>query len=207
MTSSGWTRQHRCEYRQTTVQEPWGATPVTPTGVTGSDRRPPEPTTQTFLRSLWRPTRPFMKKVEGQNSEHRFAWKKIKPGHFEWLDKVVGRCAERLAKSGPCLVELDPLLLPLFNPRHHCVNRPFAKICAPKREGCGLKDCRSVDLAETVLESGLNVANQAPYLDLRSSREGPIRGADPHAQRVNANERLADFGTLIGFAEDEKNFV
>ena len=26
MTSSGWTRQHRCEYRQTTVQEPWGAT-------------------------------------------------------------------------------------------------------------------------------------------------------------------------------------
>ena len=27
MTSSGWTRQHRCEYRQTTVQEPWGATP------------------------------------------------------------------------------------------------------------------------------------------------------------------------------------
>ena len=23
MTSSGWTRQHRCEYRQTTVQEPW----------------------------------------------------------------------------------------------------------------------------------------------------------------------------------------
>ena len=24
--SSGWTRQHRCEYRQTTVQEPWGAT-------------------------------------------------------------------------------------------------------------------------------------------------------------------------------------
>ena len=29
MTSSGWTRQHRCEYRQTTVQEPWGATPTT----------------------------------------------------------------------------------------------------------------------------------------------------------------------------------
>ena len=28
MTSSGWTRQHRCEYRQTTVQEPWGATRV-----------------------------------------------------------------------------------------------------------------------------------------------------------------------------------
>ena len=27
MTSSGWTRQRRCEYRQTTVQEPWGATP------------------------------------------------------------------------------------------------------------------------------------------------------------------------------------
>ena len=26
MTSSGWTRQRRCEYRQTTVQEPWGAT-------------------------------------------------------------------------------------------------------------------------------------------------------------------------------------
>ena len=26
MTSSGWTRQHRCEYRQTTVQEPWGTT-------------------------------------------------------------------------------------------------------------------------------------------------------------------------------------
>ena len=26
MTSSGWTRQHRCKYRQTTVQEPWGAT-------------------------------------------------------------------------------------------------------------------------------------------------------------------------------------
>ena len=24
MTSSGWTRQLRCEYRQTTVQEPWG---------------------------------------------------------------------------------------------------------------------------------------------------------------------------------------
>ena len=29
VTSSGWTRQHRCEYRQTTVQEPWGATRVT----------------------------------------------------------------------------------------------------------------------------------------------------------------------------------
>ena len=28
VTSSGWTRQHRCEYRQTTVQEPWGATPI-----------------------------------------------------------------------------------------------------------------------------------------------------------------------------------
>ena len=28
MTSSGWTRQRRCEYRQTTVQEPWGATPI-----------------------------------------------------------------------------------------------------------------------------------------------------------------------------------
>ena len=27
-TSSGWTRQRRCEYRQTTVQEPWGDTPV-----------------------------------------------------------------------------------------------------------------------------------------------------------------------------------
>ena len=26
VTSSGWTRQRRCEYRQTTVQEPWGAT-------------------------------------------------------------------------------------------------------------------------------------------------------------------------------------
>ena len=26
MTSSGWQRQRRCEYRQTTVQEPWGAT-------------------------------------------------------------------------------------------------------------------------------------------------------------------------------------
>ena len=26
MTSSGWTRPRRCEYRQTTVQEPWGAT-------------------------------------------------------------------------------------------------------------------------------------------------------------------------------------
>ena len=25
-TSSGWTRPRRCEYRQTTVQEPWGAT-------------------------------------------------------------------------------------------------------------------------------------------------------------------------------------
>ena len=28
VTSSGWTRQRRCEYRQTTVQEPWGATRV-----------------------------------------------------------------------------------------------------------------------------------------------------------------------------------
>ena len=26
MTSSGWTRPRRCEYRQTTVQEPWGDT-------------------------------------------------------------------------------------------------------------------------------------------------------------------------------------
>ena len=26
VTSSGWTRPRRCEYRQTTVQEPWGAT-------------------------------------------------------------------------------------------------------------------------------------------------------------------------------------
>ena len=26
VTSSGWQRQRRCEYRQTTVQEPWGAT-------------------------------------------------------------------------------------------------------------------------------------------------------------------------------------
>ena len=29
MTSSGWQRQRRCEYRQTTVQEPWGATDST----------------------------------------------------------------------------------------------------------------------------------------------------------------------------------
>ena len=29
-TSSGWTRPRRCEYRQTTVQEPWGATGARP---------------------------------------------------------------------------------------------------------------------------------------------------------------------------------
>ena len=33
MTSSGWTRQRRCEYRQTTVQEPWGATRPTRTTI------------------------------------------------------------------------------------------------------------------------------------------------------------------------------
>ena len=31
-TSSGWTRPRRCEYRQTTVQEPWGATSVVDVG-------------------------------------------------------------------------------------------------------------------------------------------------------------------------------
>ena len=39
MTSSGWTRQHRCEYRQTTVQEPWGATcRLSPFALDGDDR-------------------------------------------------------------------------------------------------------------------------------------------------------------------------
>ena len=39
MTSSGWTRQRRCEYRQTTVQEPWGATG--PRSTTGCADAPP----------------------------------------------------------------------------------------------------------------------------------------------------------------------
>ena len=43
-TSSGWTRPRRCEYRQTTVQEPWGATELhTRVGVRRKDRLLPRP--------------------------------------------------------------------------------------------------------------------------------------------------------------------
>ena len=49
MTSSGWTRLRRCEYRQTTVQESWGAT-VPPRHRRALEHSTPEDLFQALLR-------------------------------------------------------------------------------------------------------------------------------------------------------------
>ena len=54
MTSSGWTRQRRCEYRQTTVQEPWGATAGYYGVITAV-----QPHIQSFIKTTWDEIEPY----------------------------------------------------------------------------------------------------------------------------------------------------